>query len=202
MNVIIRRWFEERGIWRHPIAREIDRSSPTSETETSEANSDFNLETRLAGLSPEKLRAISVRAGLRALPLLVLSRRGPDNAEFTTACLAAFSGAAKAWYALRYPARPNETSLGPAAFPGGNYEDDRGILIAGTIVSATHPGVTPWGLTAGIYRIRTIAQSADGPASATVFDMAVLDDLQDLNNASASAVAGIPFGREVRRLIG
>ena len=193
VNVIIRGWFEGRGIWRHAIARETDRRPSTSKTETSETNSDFNLETRLAGLSPEKLRVISVRVGLRSLPLLMLSRRGPDNAEFATASLAAFSGAAKAWYASRYPTRPNVSPLGSAGFPSGNYEDDFGILIAGTIVSATQAGITPWGLTAGIYRIRTIAQSADGPVGAAVFDVALSDDLQDLNNASASAVASIPL---------
>jgi hypothetical protein len=193
VNVIIRRWFEERGIWRHATGPEIDHPSPSTQTETAEINSEFDLEARLTALPHEKLRVIGVRAVLRAMPLLTLSGRSPDKPEFAAACLAAFGGAARTWHASTHLPRSDISALGIAPFPDGNYEDDFGMLIAGTIVSGTYPGITPWALAGGISRMRMIAQSADGPANVTALDMALSDDMSDLNSASASAVANLPL---------
>ena len=126
---------------------------------------------------------------MRGIPLIALSHRNRGEPAFSLACLSAFSSAAKAWHTSKYPAH-QETNAASDLFPPGNYEDDPGILIAGAIVSLSNSGITPWTVAGGMDRILTIAQQADGPASVAAFDLACSDDVRDLDEASAPAMAG------------
>ena len=119
-----------------------------------------------------------------------------DMPEFAAACLSAFGGVAKAWYAARYPTRGDildQLEQASRIFPPGKHEDDLGIMIAGTIVSATDISATPWTVARCISTIRTIGGGADGHVSGGTFEMALSDDIRDLDGASAPAIAAIPL---------
>jgi len=193
LNSRIKEIFEEHGISSYTTRDEPEREPPTAASETS---NEYDLERRLAALSSEELRVVSARVALRAIPLLGLTRRNADSPEFAFACLSAFGGAAKAWYAARFPTRRDildQFDRASRIFPAGGYEDDLGMMTAGAVVSATDLSATPWTVASCVGSIQAIVDRASPYMSDKTFDAAVSDDIRDLDGASTPAIAGLPL---------
>ncbi len=111
-----------------------------------------------------------------------------------------FGDAARMWFAARYQdhlAKRNRFQTPAGFLPGRDDTNDLGLVVARAVVSAANAfgyvdlrGVRSE-ITSVIRQIIAIAARSDGKASGAAFQLALSDDLQDLDGASASAVAAI-----------
>jgi hypothetical protein len=190
VNGQIKQWLVERGVWRYATTDE-----PQSLEDESEYRSN---ESRLAALSGSEATVIGARIAMRALPLVTLSARRFADPALGAAVLALFGAAARAWFATLHP--NNSAGVGRApgpitGFPMGAYDSDLGIVVAGQAVSAsTNPyDQSGAGILTAVRAISNAAARSDGRHSAAAFQLALNDDLQDLEGASPAELARLPL---------
>jgi TIR domain len=193
VNAEIRRMFEEREIWRHGTADEIEPEAAYVAPEVPPVASVKDLERRLANLSFEEVSVIGARVALRAVPLLKL---GP--AEFGVAFLSMWRAISLAWAAVEYPTHSTIRARSVRAYTEASKSR---VAIVRAIARATiAPAANSMTdsvthvLAAGIESLRSAAVLSDGVAAGAAFDMVLSQDVNDFSGApSSTAVAELPL---------
>jgi hypothetical protein len=173
----IRRWYEERGNWRHATGVK----PPPSDGLTFE---DEDFKRSLRELSLEQLRVIGVRAALRAVPLMSFGTT--SDPAFLAAFLRMLRIVSLTWTAAAYPDETrNLVPLNAARTDAINTPLGIVRAAAGAVAafSANPFESIVEEVILGVDALRSASSQSDGVAAGVAFALAQEADLRDLRRA-------------------
>jgi hypothetical protein len=152
-----------------------------------------DLEGRLQSLPADQAALVGARAVLRAIPLF--NYDGLAEPEYTSEFLSVLRLTSMAWTAGRLATRSSGNDDFVDAYDRASLSKNAIARVSAFALTATaetdmHHTIAET-MIVGLDGLRDISVAIDGVAAGAVFNMAIEDDLSDLQQASAAALASI-----------